>query len=169
VILALLASACASSTPSTAEPTQALIPATETPIPSPVPPTSTSQALSRPADLTSATASGNADLLPTDTPGASPTLDDPVANDLVALAQRRVAQELNLPVRRIRLVEVKFYTWADTSLGCPQPNESYAQVTVDGYRIVLEAGDKQYIFHTDFDRVLPCDAAREQLPAEPSS
>jgi hypothetical protein len=37
-------------------------------------------------------------------------------------------------------------------------------IAVDGYRIALSAGDNEYIFHTDFDRALPCDAANEQLP-----
>jgi hypothetical protein len=37
-------------------------------------------------------------------------------------------------------------------------------LNVDGYRIVLSAGDNEYLFHTDFDRALPCDAKNEQLP-----
>jgi hypothetical protein len=94
---------------------------------------------------------------------------DPVATELVALAQRRLAQDLNLPTRRIQVVEVTSYVWQDASLGCPLPGESYAQVIVDGYRIVLSAGDQEYLFHTDFDRVIPCDAENEQLPTPPSS
>ncbi len=101
---------------------------------------------------------------PTPDAAATPTLSDPVASELVALAQRRLAQDLGLPAQRIRLVEVTAVIWPDTSLGCPQPGETYAQGTFDGYRIVLSASDQEYIFHTDFDRAIPCAAEDERLP-----
>jgi hypothetical protein len=171
--LSCLFSACAPAATPVVEPTQVLIPATDTPIPSPVPPPTAETAqptLLHPDNLlTPTTADTSGETLPEATTDGT-GLDDPVADDLVALAQRRVAQELNLPTRRIRLVEVKFYTWADTSLGCPLPGQSYSPATVDGYRIVLATADgKQYIFHTDFDRALPCDAANEQLPTPSGS
>jgi hypothetical protein len=161
---AAFTAACSAGQALTVEPTQTLIPATDTAIPIPIPPSATPAGLPRPGDLV--TPQSTLESPPTGTPEVTPGLDDPVADDLVALAQRRIAQELNLPVRRIRLVEVKFYTWEDTSLGCPVAGETYAEGTIDGYRIVLEAGDKQYIFHTDFDRALPCDAANEKLPSD---
>jgi hypothetical protein len=167
LVVAAFTAACSSGEALTVEPTQALIPATDTAIPTPVPPTATPAGLPRPADLV--TPQSTLETATTETPEVTPGLDDPVADDLVALAQRRIAQELNLPVRRIRLVEVKFYTWENTSLGCPLPGETYAAGTVDGYRIVLEAGDQQYIFHTDFDRALPCDAKNEKLPPDKGS
>ncbi len=89
---------------------------------------------------------------------------DPVAAELVRLAQQRVARQLDLPLRRIRIVDVRAMRWTDNSLGCPQPDQTYAQVEVDGYRIVVSAGEQEYIFHADFDRLLPCDAENEQLP-----
>ncbi len=164
---AILLPACTSTETSTAEPTQTLIPATDTAVPSPIPPTATSAGLPRAGDLV--TPENTPELTPSVSPDGNPNLDDPVANDLIALAQRRVAQDLNLPVRRIQVVEIKPYSWTDSSLGCPLPGVAYTQVLIDGYRILLEAGDKQYIFHTDFDRALPCDAANEHLPEEPSS
>jgi hypothetical protein len=68
----------------------------------------------------------------------------------------------------VRVVEVTAYRWPDSSLGCPLPNQRYTPVEIDGYRIVLRAGDRETIFHSDFDRVLPCAAEYEQLatPAE---
>jgi hypothetical protein len=162
---AILLPACTSTETLTAEPTQTLIPATDTAVPSPIPPTATSAGLPRPGDLVTPEIN-TPELVPSVSPDAASTLDDPIANDLVGLAQRRVAQDLNLPVRRIQLVEVKAYHWIDSSLGCPLPGQSYTQVLIDGYRIILEAGDKQYIFHTDFDRALPCDPANEKLPPD---
>ena len=37
--------------------------------------------------------------------------------------------------------------WPDSSLGCPQPNTRYMQVTTEGYRIQLQAGDQVYTDH----------------------
>ena len=89
---------------------------------------------------------------------------DPVAAELVLLAQRRLADELDLPVRRITLLDVVPVTWLDSSLGCPQPDQTYVAVEVEGYRIVLGVGSSFYIFHTDPERLIACDADREQMP-----
>jgi hypothetical protein len=161
-VVALAVVSCTTDATPFVEPTLTLIPATATPTPSPVTPTQPAPSLPAPADLVLNTP-------PADPTEAITTQDetlqtDPVAAELVALAQRRVAQDLGLPTRRIRLVEVSAYAWNDTSLGCPLPGEVYTPLIVDGYRIVLTAGEQEYIFHTDFDRVIACDAANEQLP-----
>jgi hypothetical protein len=143
------------------ESTQVLIPSTATFTPSPIPSTATlDAALSAPEDITAVAPSDV-----TTPPETDNVLNvDPVAAELASLAQRRVAEDLGLPVRRVRIVEVESFTWTDTSLGCPIPGENYTAIAVEGYRIALTAGENDYIFHTDFDRALPCDAANEQLP-----
>lgn len=45
----------------------------------------------------------------------------------------------------VRTVEA--IDWPDSSLGCPQPGMMYAQVITPGYRMVLEAGGEEYVFH----------------------
>jgi hypothetical protein len=90
--------------------------------------------------------------------------EDQVAAELAALAQRRIAQERNVPVSRIEIVAVQAFAWPDTSLGCPQDGQVYTPLLVDGYRIVLALGDEEFIFHTDFDRAIPCAAEDERLP-----
>lgn len=87
---------------------------------------------------------------------------DPVAAELALLAQQRVAETLDLPVRRIHIVSVRAVRWTDSSLGCPQPDQSYAQAEIDGYRIVVSAGEREYAFHSDFDRLILCES--EPLP-----
>jgi hypothetical protein len=89
---------------------------------------------------------------------------DPAAAELVALAQQRLADELDLSTHTIEVVEVSSYAWPDSSLGCPQPGEDYRALVIAGYRIVLAAGDTQYIFHTNANQLIPCTAAREVLP-----
>lgn len=152
--------ACSPAT--TPVPTLTLIPATATSIPSPVPPTATLELLPEPQDLFAS---------PTTVPSANHTPEalvevDPIAAELVGIAQRLVAQDLDLPTRRVRLVEAQPYAWTDSSLGCPVPGQGYTSVETNGYRIVVSAGGDEYIFHTDFDRVLPCDPDNEQLPIE---
>jgi hypothetical protein len=89
---------------------------------------------------------------------------DPVAAELAALAERRLAQELDLTARRISVVEVRPIIWTDSSLGCPLPGEDYTPIRIDGYRIVLAVEDDRYIFHADFDRLSPCNEQDEVLP-----
>lgn len=156
-IALIMLAACGAAQPPASVPTLTLIPAPDTPTPTNIPPTATRASLPGPSDIAA----------PTPAPSALPDLltSDPVAAELVRLAQRRLSDTLNVPVSALRLVEVKPYRWADTSLGCPAPGQSYARAEIDGYRIVLAAGEQEYLFHTDFDRPFSCDPADEQLPA----
>jgi len=45
---------------------------------------------------------------------------------------------------QIKLVRAQAITWPDGSLGCPQPGVFYTQALVNGYWVVLEAGDREY-------------------------
>jgi hypothetical protein len=95
----------------------------------------------------------------------------PVVAELVQIARRRLVQQLGIPTQRVRLVSIEPYRWTDSSLGCPLPGQTYYPVISDGYRILLTAGDRAYYFHTDFDRVIQCEAGYERLPqgtTEPS-
>lgn len=160
VSLLLVLAGC-SGTPATAVPTLTLIPPTATrPAPT-AGPTVTPQPLTSPADLE---ATRPAATQVQSSPGL-PLVDiDPVAADLAALAQRLLAEQLDLPVRRVEIMDVQAVVWPDTSLGCPQPDQMYAQILVNGYRIVVRAAGEDVIFHTDFDRALRCPAGDEVLP-----
>jgi hypothetical protein len=39
--------------------------------------------------------------------------------------------------------------WSDASLGCPEPGRVYAQVIVEGYRIVASVGERTVEVHAD--------------------
>lgn len=88
----------------------------------------------------------------------------PVVVELVRIAQRRLAQQLDVPLQRVRLASIEPYRWTDSSLGCPLPEQTYYPVISDGYRIIVTVGDRAYHFHTDFDRVIQCEAGYERLP-----
>lgn len=96
--------------------------------------------------------------------GETLVLLDPVAAQLFALVQRRLAEQLDLPMRRIHLVDMQAYTWPDSSLGCPVEGQTYETIHIDGYRLVVTVGDNDYLFHTDFDRATLCDPQNEVLP-----
>lgn len=157
----LLASGCAPEVQPTNAPTLTLIPSTATPTPTSIPPTPTLQSLTSPQDL-QLTAAPTRTL----TVSEDQTLADvdPVAFELIGVAQRALGQQLNLPTRRVVLEDIQTVTWPDSSLGCPQPDIQYQRTQVNGYRIVLTAGQNNYIYHTDFDRVFLCDAENEILP-----
>lgn len=75
---------------------------------------------------------------------AQPNLPPPVqaaVNDL--------ARHLNIPAEQVTVVHLEGVTWPDTSLGCPQPGMAYAQVLVEGYKVILEALGHRYEYHTD--------------------
>ncbi len=163
-LLLLIAAACAPSG-ETAVPTLTLIPATETYTPTPAPPTSTPANLPAPQDVIPTTATPTPFASSSDLTGDALVTQDAVAAALVSLAQRIVGDQTDLPTRRIRVVDVRAAVWTDSALNCPLPDSSdITSLKTDGYRIVLQAGDQEYIFHTDFDRVVPCDPANEQLP-----
>ena len=83
---------------------------------------------------------------------------DPIADSMMQLAQERLARDLDLSPRAVQVVSARPVEWPDTSLGCPQDDIVYEQITVAGYRIVLEVGeDDRTVFHTDFDRLVRCD------------
>ena len=90
-------------------------------------------------------------------------LNDPIAEEFVALAKAQLVNELP-PSVAIDVGEVRAYTWLDSSLGCPFPNQRYSEGESEGYRIVLRANEQEYLFHTAFDRMIRCAAEHEVLP-----
>lgn len=107
---------------------------------------------------------------PVRTPDATPPPDE--AQAAADAAQQDLAARLEVPADQIRLVSVEAVEWPDTSLGCPEPGMNYAQVIVPGYLIVLEAGGKQYEYHTGDGNIILCqdtageDAEPTELPLE---
>ncbi|MBL8131491.1 MAG: hypothetical protein JNL42_06510 [Anaerolineae bacterium] len=142
--------------------TSTLIAATHTLTPPPPSQTPTQSDLPAPQDLATPPLAGAAETLP---PVELSLIErDPIAAELVRLAQEAVARETDLPIRRIQLEAIQTVVWTDSSLNCPLPDAAYAPMEIDGYRILLRAGDAEYLFHTDIDRIMPCDPENERLP-----
>ena len=77
----------------------------------------------------------------------APPPDDPQLQKLIDKAKTDLSQRTDVPVEEIVLYEFQLMTWPDASLGCPQPGMAYAQVTQDGYLIMLQAGQVIYNYH----------------------
>lgn len=139
-------------------------PATDEPTP-----TSTGVTPSTPAESTPLPPVGTVDFSQlTPPPPASPEpeempmpgIPDP-APYMENLAKQDLATRLSMDISQIRMVEQQAVDWNDSSLGCPQPGFGYLTVITPGYRIVLEAGGDQFVYHTDLrGQVVLCDNGR---------
>ncbi len=96
--------------------------------------------------------------LPTPATGERPSAATPAeAGAAVRAAINDLATKLKIPSEAVQVVSVSAVDWSDTSLGCPQPGMFYAQVIVQGYKIVLSAGSQQIEYHSDQKgRVVTC-------------
>lgn len=116
------------------------VPIGPTPSPSPAP---------KPASLPS--------LLATRVSPATGAGDLAGAEAAIRAAISDAASRLKVASDTIQVASVKATDWPDTSLGCPQPGMFYAQVIVQGYTIVLSAGQTQIEYHADKrGRVVTC-------------
>ncbi len=93
-----------------------------------------------------------------------PVIVDPLLAGLVDLARQNLAGRLDLPARRVFLVDVTQVEWPDSSWGCRVSDQEYVAVSIPGYRIVLRVGRQNYFYHTNYRQVIFCPAEAERLP-----
>lgn len=98
----------------------------------------------------------------------STTVEVPTrAEAAIAWAKEDLGERLDVPMRKITVLRVEAVEWPDTTLGCPQPGQMYAQLITPGYRIILKVGGEQYEYHSDRGKpVVVC--AEEREPAPPT-
>ena len=74
---------------------------------------------------------------------------------------------MRVPPEKVRVVSLKRTTWRDARLGCALPGadrrgEAVAATepgAVSGFLVTLACEDRTFTYHTDFERVVPCDLA----------
>jgi len=59
--------------------------------------------------------------------------------NIVADASERTGAD----AAEIDVVQAEAITWTDGSLGCPEPGMAYTQALVDGYHVIVAAGDTE--------------------------
>lgn len=93
---------------------------------------------------------------------------DPRLRPSVQAAQQDLATMLNAEPETIDVVEGRFVTWPDSSLGCPRPNLEYMQVLTDGVLIVLTQGGTSYHYHGSREgRPFYCKQPRKPVVGQP--
>ncbi len=94
--------------------------------------------------------------------------DDPVLQrlSLIRQAKSHLAQRLRIDRAGIVLVGVEQVTWPDSSLGVP--GQPATHVETPGYRLVFEADEGRYSYHTDMaDRIVAADGVQPVEAAVP--
>ena len=85
-------------------------------------------------------------------PRAEPTAVQEEADEtlsrLIERAQEDLLQATGAAADEITVVSTEEVEWGDTSLGCPHPDEMYAQMITPGYFIVLKSGGSTFDFHS---------------------
>ncbi|HAV78685.1 MAG TPA: hypothetical protein DCX53_15155 [Anaerolineae bacterium] len=99
--------------------------------------------------MTDETQTSSENPLPIPTQQSFPDPASAPVEKYVALAKLDLANFLQVDVELISLVDATEMTWPDSAIGCPAPGKVYAQGKVPGHRILLNAGDVEYTYHTD--------------------
>jgi hypothetical protein len=74
---------------------------------------------------------------------------DPGLQDLIERIKDDLANRLTRTKEEISLIEVTEVEWSDSSLDCPQPGMEYLQIITPGYRILLQADNQFYEYHSN--------------------
>jgi hypothetical protein len=115
-----------------------------------------------------------------DSPSASPSTTPtspsatPQDTDLQARARTAIADlvdRIGVDASDITVVRSEAVTWRDSSIGCPQKGMAYADVLVDGWLVVLEAGGVEYEYHagssaTGAGALSYCESPQPPLPSQ---
>lgn len=137
IITALAMSACANLPP--------ILGGSSAPGPTALPPTTRA-----PSPVQSATEEPSPAAELTPAPPSPPKEAPPLASSApVNAAQQALARELSTQPEGIRVVSVEQVDWPDGCLGIQKPGTMCTQAIVPGYRITLEAGDKEYEYRSD--------------------
>jgi hypothetical protein len=75
----------------------------------------------------------------------------PEAGAPLEAAQVALAEDLGIETGEIEVVSSYPIEWPNACLGVARPGEACAEVITPGYLIVLQAGGKQYEYHTNAD------------------
>jgi hypothetical protein len=66
------------------------------------------------------------------------------AEDPGAIAQRIVAEMLDITPDDVTVVSIENVQFGDSSLDCPEPGMSYLQVVTPGHRVLVEADGRRF-------------------------
>lgn len=67
--------------------------------------------------------------------------------DLLSAISADLAQRLKVKPSELEVVAVEPVVWNDSSLGCPQPDQSYLMAQTPGVRVLFRNSGKTYQYH----------------------
>jgi hypothetical protein len=90
---------------------------------------------------------------PINTVDSSETTPPPAgSNPFVRLAQEDLAKHLKIDPSQIHFLKISDIDWQDITQGCTAPpGQTYTKGRLSGYRIWLEEGGKNYLYHIGLD------------------
>ena len=71
-------------------------------------------------------------------------------------ARKELAATLGVEERLVLVASAEGTTWSDASMGCPESGVEYEIRDRQGYVITLRHGSRNYRYHTDLERIIPC-------------
>lgn len=100
--------------------------------------------------------------------GSGVTGEAPV--ELLAEIQADAAGRTGLETEEIVVIQDQAVVWPDGSLGCPKPGMMYTQALVDGYHILVQAGDTVLDYRaTSRGSFVLCESPLRAAPAQTPS
>jgi hypothetical protein len=78
-----------------------------------------------------------------ETPDADPILGE-VPDEILEKIIADLLARTNNDRESVDVLRAQSVIWNDGSLGCPQPGEFYTQSLVEGYWVLLKAGEREY-------------------------
>lgn len=74
----------------------------------------------------------------------------------MAEARKDLSGRIGVSEEDIEFVSGVGTSWADASMGCPEPGVQYAQARVLGWVLTFRHGNRDFSYHTDLNRTIPC-------------
>jgi hypothetical protein len=88
------------------------------------------------------------DVAPAVQPGESVQIAS-VPRDVRRAVVADAAKRFKVEESAVVLVNAEKVTWNDGALGCPEPGKMYAQMMVDGFRLVAKTAAGSLLYHTN--------------------
>lgn len=77
------------------------------------------------------------------------------------VARKDLADRLGVDEDLVMIAGARETTFTDSSLGCPEAGVEYDKRDKKGFVLRLRHGNRDYIYHTDLERTIPCPAISE--------
>ncbi len=82
--------------------------------------------------------------------------------NLMQQARNDLADRLGVSISRINTVKIESQSWPNSALGCAANGLDYQPDEIRGFRITMEYKGREFSYHTDQHRTIPCPAIERE-------